>query len=62
MKSTLASIPMYLYLFCIPTLVARTLEKILRNFLWGDEEADKFHLEGGVQLGLSRWTWNQEYY
>ena len=46
LKSTLSNLPMYfLSLFPILAEVAKRIEKIQRNFLWGfTEEVDKFHL------------------
>ena len=44
LKSTLSSLPTYfLLLFTIPTHVANKIEKLQRNFLWGDS---KIHLVG----------------
>jgi hypothetical protein len=45
-KSTLSNLPTYyLSLFPIPATVAKRIETIQRNFLWGDsEEVTKFHL------------------
>ena len=45
-KSTLSNLPTYfLSLFPIPANVANQIEKILRNFLWGNSEEEvKFHL------------------
>ena len=44
LKSTLSSLPTYfLSLFTIPTLVANKIEKLQRDFLWGDT---KTHLLG----------------
>jgi hypothetical protein len=45
-KSTLSSLPTYyLSLFPIPAAVAKRIETIQRNFLWGDSvEVTKFHL------------------
>jgi hypothetical protein len=45
-KSTLSNLPTYyLSLFPIPAAVAKRIETIQRNFLWGDsEEVTKFHL------------------
>ena len=48
LKSTLSSLPIYfLSLFTIPTHVANKIEKLQRDFLWGDSkthliEWDKF--------------------
>ena len=46
LKSTLSNLPTYfLSLFPILAEVAKRIEKIQRNFLWGfTEEVDKFHL------------------
>ena len=39
LKSTLSSLPTYfLSLFTIPSHVANKIEKIQRDFLWGDSE------------------------
>ena len=36
-KSTLSNLPIYmLYLFPIPAYVAKNIEKIHRDFLWGE--------------------------
>ena len=44
LKSTLSSLPTYfLFLFTIPTHVANKIEKLQRDFLWGDT---KTHLLG----------------
>ena len=44
LKSTLSSLPTYfLLLFTIPTHVANRIEKLQRDFLWGDS---KTHLVG----------------
>ena len=44
LKSTLSSLPTYyLSLFTIPTHVANKIERLQRDFLWGDS---KTHLEG----------------
>ena len=44
LKSTLSSLPTYfLSLFTIPTLMANKIEKLQRDFLWGDR---KTHLVG----------------
>jgi hypothetical protein len=45
-KTTLSNLPTYyLSLFPIPTAVAKRIETVQRNFLWGDfEEITKFHL------------------
>ena len=44
LKSTLSSLPTYfLLLFTIPTHVANKIEKLQRDFLWGDS---KTHLVG----------------
>ena len=45
-KSTLASIPIYLLsLFVIPCSIREEIEQIARNFLWGTtEEKKQFHL------------------
>ena len=44
LKSTLSSLPTYfLSLFTIPTYVANKIEKLHRDFLWGDS---KYHLVG----------------
>ena len=44
LKSTLYSFPTYfLSLFTIPTHVANKIEKLQRDFLWGDS---KIHLVG----------------
>ena len=44
LKSTLSSLPTYyLSLFTIPTHVANKIEKLQRDFLWGDS---KTHLVG----------------
>ena len=44
LKSTLSNLPTYyLSLFTIPSHVANKLEKIQRDFLWGDS---KLHLVG----------------
>ena len=44
LKSTLSSLPTYfLSLFTIPTHVADKIEKMQRDFLWGDS---KLHLVG----------------
>ena len=44
LKSTLSSLPTYfLLLFTIPTHVANKIEKMQRDFLWGDS---KLHLVG----------------
>ena len=44
LKSTLSSLPTYfLSLFTIPTYVANKIEKLHRDFLWGDS---KYHLIG----------------
>ena len=44
LKSTLSSLPTYyLSLFTIPMHVANKIEKLQRNFLWGDS---KTHLVG----------------
>ncbi|RVX07536.1 putative ribonuclease H protein [Vitis vinifera] len=45
-KSTLASMPLYqLSLFCMPKIVARRLEKLQRDFLWGGGSMErKAHL------------------
>ena len=44
LKSTLSSLPTYfLSLFTIPTYVANKIEKLQRDFLWGDS---KIHLVG----------------
>ena len=44
LKSTLSSLPIYfLSLFTIPTYVANKIEKLHRDFLWGDS---KYHLIG----------------
>ncbi|RVX18962.1 putative ribonuclease H protein [Vitis vinifera] len=41
-KSTLASIPLYqMSLFCMPKSVARRLEKLQRDFLWGGANGEK---------------------
>ncbi|RVW73943.1 putative Xaa-Pro aminopeptidase P [Vitis vinifera] len=51
-KSTLASIPLYqMSLFRMPKLVARRLEKIQRNFLWGGAN-------GGNKAHLIKWEAN----
>ena len=45
-NSTLASMPLYqLSLFCMPKIVARRLEKLQRDFLWGGGNMErKAHL------------------
>ena len=44
LKSTLSSLPTYfLLLFTIPTHMANKIEKLQRDFLWGDR---KIHLVG----------------
>ena len=44
LKNTLSSLPTYyLSLFTIPTHVANKIERLQRDFLWGDS---KLHLVG----------------
>ena len=48
LKSTLSSLPTYfLSLFTIPTHVANKIEKLQRDFLWGDS---KTHLVGWNEI------------
>ena len=41
LKSTLCSLPIYFLSFIIPKSVAKRLEKIQRDFLWGGGSTDK---------------------
>ena len=51
LKSTLSSFPTYfLSLFTIPTHVANKIEKLQRDFLWGDS---KIHLVGWDKVCVS---------
>ena len=44
-KSTLASMPIYqMSIFRMPKIVARRLEKVQRDFLWGGNLEGKIHL------------------
>lgn len=51
-KTTLAALPVFfLSLFVVPCSVADTMERIIRNFLWGSgEEKKQFHLLNWEQL------------
>ncbi|RVW38574.1 hypothetical protein CK203_075554 [Vitis vinifera] len=64
-KSTLASIPIYqLSLFRMPKSVAKRLEKLQRDFLWGgggmERKVQPYQMGGGVHSQSEWWAWNTE--